>query len=184
MAQVRSFYQNDGGNRNDWLDVALKARQIKGGQSSPSGRVNAYGVGSLLELKAGVAYQSQMVRGQSTHFGLGRQSQADIVRVLWLNGVPQNLIQPPPDRTVCEQQVLTGSCPYLYAWNGKSFEFVTDLLWAAPLGLQVADGALAPCREWEYLKISGEQLVRAKWRVRFADHGGVVGGCVFRSGET
>jgi hypothetical protein len=151
--------RNDGGNQNQWLDVGLKARQVKGGQSSASGRVNAYGLGSLLELKAGVAYQSQMVRGQTTHFGLGQQPRADLVRVLWLNGVPQNLIQPEAKRTVCEQQLLTGSCPYLYAWNGKSFEFVTDLLWAAPLGLQVADGELAPCREWEYLKISGDQLV-------------------------
>jgi tetratricopeptide (TPR) repeat protein len=151
--------RNDGGNQNQWLDVVLKARQVKGGQSSASGRVNAYGLGSLLELKAGVAYQSQMVRGQSTHFGLGRQEKADFVRVLWLNGVPQNLIQPEARRTVCEQQLLTGSCPYLYAWNGKSFEFVTDLLWAAPLGLQVADGELAPCREWEYLRISSDQLV-------------------------
>ncbi len=177
------FFQNDGGNQNGWLDVGLKARQIKGGQSSASGRVNAYGVGSSLDLKAGVAFQAQMVRGQSTHFGLGQQSQADIVRVLWLNGVPQNLIQPSTNRTVCEQQVLTGSCPYLYAWNGESFRFVTDLLWAAPLGLQVADGAAHLPRMGVSQDIK-RPACAAKWRLRFADHGGVVGDSVFRSGET
>jgi hypothetical protein len=55
-------------------------------------------------------------------------------------------------------QLLTGSCPYLYTWNGSEFEFVTDLLWAAPLGLQAADGVLLPWREWEYLKIPGNQI--------------------------
>ena len=57
------FLLNDGGNQNHWLDIVLKARQIKGGQSSPSGRVNAYGVGSLLELKAGVAFQARWFVG-------------------------------------------------------------------------------------------------------------------------
>ena len=60
---------------------------------------------------------------------------------------------------LCEVQILKGSCPYLYAWNGKSFEFVTDLLWASPIGLQLAENVLAPARDWEYLKISAEQLV-------------------------
>jgi hypothetical protein len=154
------IYSNEGGNANQWLDVALKAQQIRGSETSASGRVNAYGVGNLLELKAGTRYQPAVVRGQSTHFGLGRNRSADVVRVLWLNGVPQNIIQPPPERAVCEQQVLTGSCPYLYSWNGRTFEFVTDLLWAAPLGLQAADGVLLPSREWEYIKIPGEKLVK------------------------
>lgn len=149
---------NEGGNRNHWLDVGLVARQMKGGEASASGRVNAHGVGSLLEVKTGARYQQAIVRGPVTHFGLGANSSADVVRVVWLNGVPQNIVQPRSDQIVCELQRLTGSCPYLYAWNGKRFEFVTDLLWGAPLGLQAADGVLMPSREWEYLKIDGEQL--------------------------
>jgi hypothetical protein len=81
-----------------------------------------------------------------------------VVRVLWTNGIPRNVIQPAADQFVCEQQVLLGSCPYLYTWDGEKFTFVTDLLWAAPIGLQFAEGVLAPAREWEYLKVSGEQL--------------------------
>jgi hypothetical protein len=153
-----TVFSNEGGNKNHWLDVSLKARQIKGGEVSASGRVNAHGAGSLLELKAGDHYQPAVVRGQTTHFGLGQRRSADAVRVMWLNGVPQNIVQPAPDQAVCELQVLTGSCPYLYAWNGTKFEFVTDLLWAAPLGLQAAEGVLLPAREWEYLKIPGERL--------------------------
>jgi hypothetical protein len=47
----------------------------------------------------------------------------------------------------------------VYCWNGQRFEFVTDLLWNAPLGLQLADGVLAKDRPWEYLKIPGDRLV-------------------------
>jgi hypothetical protein len=158
-ASTVSVLVNQGGNQYRWLDVSLVARQIKGSETSASGRVNAHGVGSLLELRTDMRYQPAMVRGQATHFGLGRQAAADVVRVMWLNGVPQNIIQPAAERAVCEQQVLTGSCPYLYTWNGSRFEFVTDLLWASPLGLQAADGVLLPWREWEYIKVSGEKLV-------------------------
>ncbi len=155
------FLENQGGNQNHWIDVALQAQQIKGQQLSPSGRVSPYGLGSLLELKAGERYQSRPVRGPSTHFGLGQQNQADVIRIGWLNGVPQNIIRPPTDASVCEQQILNTSCPYLYAWDGERFVFVTDLLWNAPLGLQLAERQLAPWRDWEYLKIPGHQL--AAW---------------------
>jgi hypothetical protein len=46
----------------------------------------------------------------------------------------------------------------LYAWNGERFEFQTDCLWAAPIGLQFAQGVSAPTREWEYLKLDGRRI--------------------------
>jgi hypothetical protein len=149
---------NVGGNKHHWIDVALAGQQIKGQQASPSGRVTPYGVGTLLELKSGERYQARVVRGQTTHFGLGEAPEADVIRIGWLNGVPQNIIRPAADSFICEQQVLNTSCPYLYTWDGEKFVFVTDLLWNAPLGLQLAAGQLAPWRDWEYLKIKGEQL--------------------------
>lgn len=157
------WYVNDGGNANQWIDLALRA------ESDPqqiSQRCNMHGIGSLIELKTGTKYQAQVARRQSTHFGLGsspdgtRQERADVIRVLWTNGIPQNVIQPDAEQAVCQKQrLLKGSCPYLYTWTGDRFEFFTDLLWSAPIGLQWAEGVLAPTREWEYLKIPGEKLV-------------------------
>jgi hypothetical protein len=166
-----TLQENVGGNANHWLDVALQAQQIKGEQISTSGRVSPLGVGSLLELKAERRYQAKPVRGQVTHFGLGQARKADVIRVLWVNGVPQNILQPAADLFVCEQQLLNTSCPYLYTWNGKEFVFATDLLWNAPLGLQFAEGVLAQPREWEYLKIPGEQLVAkdGKYRLQLTE---------------
>ena len=58
-----------------------------------------------------------------------------------------------------KQELLKGSCPYLYTWTGEKYEFFTDLLWAAPIGLQFGEGVIAPTRDWEYLLIPGDRLV-------------------------
>lgn len=152
------WHLNNGGNTNGWLDISLLAQQIKPNEQNYSKRVNHAGIGSTIELKAGGRYQAQVVTGPITHFGLGRQKQADVVRVIWTNGVPRNLINPEPNLHVCEEQKLVGSCPYLYTWNGEKFVFVTDLLWNSPIGLKFAESVVAPWREWEYLKIDGDKL--------------------------
>ena len=148
---------NHGGNENNWIQVRLYA------EPDPMFKVqrsNLYGIGSSVEVKAGSNYQSAMVTSQLTHFGIGKTEQADAVRVLWTNGIPQNLIKPDTRVTFTEkQQLLKGSCPYLYTWTGEKFEFLTDLLWAAPIGLQFGEGVIAPTREWEYLLIPGDRLV-------------------------
>lgn len=146
---------NEGGNQNHWIDVRLRAEEIA---QTPRERCNMHGVGSLLELKAGGLYQCRTVSGPVTHFGLGEFTEADVLRVLWTNGIPHNILAPKVDGVIFEQQQLKGSCPYLYTWDGEKFVFATDCLWASPIGLQFAQGILAPAREWEYLKISHDQL--------------------------
>jgi tetratricopeptide (TPR) repeat protein len=155
----------------EWVDVSVVAEQIKGGDLSASGRVNHYGIGSLLELRSGAHRQRQIIRGPVVHFGLGPQGKADTVRVLWTNGVPENVIEPPPQTFICERQTLKGSCPYLYAWNGEEFAFVTDLLWAAPIGLTDASGAVVPPRAWEHLIIRPDQLAarEGKYELRLTE---------------
>ncbi len=67
-----------------------------------------------------------------------------ILRVIFNNGLTQNVLLPPPDSLVQERQELKGSCPFLYGWDGERFQMITDLLWNAPLGLQVARGQPLP----------------------------------------
>ncbi|MCA9055538.1 MAG: VCBS repeat-containing protein, partial [Planctomycetaceae bacterium] len=149
---------NDAAAKGSWLEIGLLAQQVKGTQSAVSGRVNHYGLGSLVEIRTGAQYQSRVVRGARTHFGLGDTQQPNAVRIVWTNGIPDNVIAPAPRQYLCERQALKGSCPYLYAWNGERFGFVTDLLWGAPIGLVDPRGQLVPCREWEYLLIPGAAL--------------------------
>ncbi len=149
---------NEGGNKNHFLTVKFRGWQVKANEQGASKRVNHYGVGNTVEVKVGHRYQAQIAAGQSTRFGIGPAEKADIVRVLATNGVPQNRIEPKANELICERQVLLTSCPYLYTWNGSRYEFVTDLLWAAPLGLKASQSELVPWRDWEYLKIDGAKL--------------------------
>ncbi|QDU37802.1 hypothetical protein Mal4_21190 [Maioricimonas rarisocia] len=153
-----TLLSNEGGNENGWISVTLASQYVAGGESTQTRRVNHYGYGCTLELKAGDLYQRRPVQRQRTHFGLGGREQADVVRIMWTNGVPQNIMQPATRQLVCEEETPKGSCPFLYTWNGQQFTFVTDLCWAAPLGLIDTRGGLMPCREWEYLLVEGDLL--------------------------
>lgn len=157
-ASESKWVMNEGGNANGWLDVMLIAEQRKPNEQNYSKRVNNLGIGSMIEVRAGGQYQAQVVHSQTTHFGLGSQKNADVMRVLWTNGLPNNLVEPKSNQRIYEEQYLLGSCPYLYSWDGEKFVFVTDLLWNAPLGLKFAEDVVAPWREWEYLKIDGDKL--------------------------
>ncbi len=151
-----SILRNVVGNKNQQLIVVLRADED--GSQRPRERCNMHGVGSLIELKSNGRYQSQIVRGTRTRFGMGSSTGADVMRIVWTNGTPNNVFNAPGKSTVFDQQQLNGSCPYLYTWNGERFEFFTDCLWAAPIGLQFGPGMLAPTRDWEYLKIDGSAL--------------------------
>jgi len=146
--------ENEGGNANGWLDVRLE------GLPSGSGKVNREGVGSLVEVKAGNLYVAQAVTLLPTHVGLGGRSRADVVRCVWTNGIPQNVFDQKARAVVREVQQLKGSCPFVYAFDGKAdrWSFVSDALGRAPIGL-LYDGvhaAGADPREW--LKIDGRRL--------------------------
>ncbi len=89
------------------------------------------------------------------------------MRVIFPNGLTQTIRDPSVDAIVEEEQSLKGSCPYLYAWDGEKFVFMTDCLWAAPLGLQVARGVVAKDRPWEYLKVDGHHVQPRRRRYEF-----------------
>ncbi|MXZ00437.1 CRTAC1 family protein, partial [Candidatus Poribacteria bacterium] len=144
--------QNNGGNQNKWIQFIIE------GITTGNNKVNRDGIGSKLEVKVGDLYQLQYVSEQVSHFGLGAFDKADIVRVVWTNGVPQNVIEPQAKQRILEKQILKGSCPFLYVYDGEKYEFVTDLLWRAPLGLVTSMGFVAPDETRDFVKISGTQI--------------------------
>jgi tetratricopeptide (TPR) repeat protein len=154
---------NEGGNRNHWLDVRLRAL------TTGSGKNNLQGLGAVIEVRAGTAYQFREATAEVTHFGLGRLREADVLRVVWTNGVPQDRLQPGADQRVVEQQLLKGSCPFLYAWTGEGFTFVTDLLWNSPLGLPVAPGVYAHPDPDELVRVDGARPVDGVYRLRVTE---------------
>lgn len=130
------------------------------GRSLNSGRINRHGIGTVVELVTGGRYQSKIVVSQRTHFGFGAAEAVAVARLIWPNGAPQGILDPKAGTAHSELVNLKGSCPFLYTWDGEKYVFVTDCLWAAPIGLQAEFGRLVPSREWEYLKVPGELLRR------------------------
>ncbi len=140
---------NEGGNNNHWLAVRLR------GLTQGNSKNNVLGLGAVVEVRSGRAYQFREATGDVVHFGLGAVARPDFLRVVWTNGVPQNRMAPDTDQWVVEEQLLKGSCPFLYAWDGEDMRFVTDLLWGAPLGLPVAEGVWARADPSELVRVDG-----------------------------
>ncbi|MEP7346586.1 MAG: CRTAC1 family protein, partial [Gemmatimonadaceae bacterium] len=149
--------RNNGGNSNLAVRVALKALR------TGSGKNNVFGIGARLELRAGEIFQTRVVNGRVTHFGLGPHLKADVLRVEWPNGVPQTVYLPGSDQDVVETEMLKGSCAFAYTWDGTGFRFVTDVMWRSalgmPLGLMGTTSRFAPAgASQEYLRIPGSAL--------------------------
>ncbi|MCG8459874.1 MAG: FG-GAP-like repeat-containing protein, partial [Holophagales bacterium] len=144
-----AWLENRGAEEQHWL--ALRLRGLDRGSS----KNNTLGVGSVVEVRVGTAYQYHEARGDVVHVGLGRHPKAAVVRVVWTNGVPQNRIDLEGNRTGVEEQLLKGSCPFLYAWDGERFTFVTDLLWGAPIGLPAAPGVWVSSDASELVRVDG-----------------------------
>lgn len=154
------FLINEGGNQNNWMTVVARGKPDD--SQFKSRRVNAHATGAVIELRCGQQYQSQVIADAKIHVGLGACERPDSVRLLWTDGIPQHVTVPEllrPRIGILAPQILKGSCPYIYTWTGERFEFFSDCLWAAPLGLVQANGELAPTREWENLLVPGESLV-------------------------
>ena len=139
--------RNDGGSRNGWLQVRLEA------VTTGNNKVNIDGIGSKVEVKVDDLYQVKYATEPVSHFGLGSAERADVLRVVWTNGVPQNVIKPEANQRIVEKQVLKGSCPFLYVYDGEEYRFVTDLLWRGPLGMITSIGSVAPDQTADFVKI-------------------------------
>jgi len=60
--------------------------------------------------------------------------------------------------TYKEAQRLSGSCPMIWTWNGREFQFITDVLGVAPLGASSGDGQYFATDHDEYIQIPGYAL--------------------------
>ncbi|MEP6915469.1 MAG: FG-GAP-like repeat-containing protein [Acidobacteriota bacterium] len=123
-------------------------------------RINSFGIGGEIEVRSGLHLQKQIITSPSVHFGLGEADGAEVVRITWPNGALQAEFNVKADQAMTATQRLKGSCPWLFAWNGREMSFVTDLLWRSPLGLRINAQATADVLMTEdWVKVRGDQLV-------------------------
>jgi tetratricopeptide (TPR) repeat protein len=147
---------NQGTKNYHWQIVRPRATNAVGDQ-----RINPFGVGGEMEIRSGLLVQKQPITGPLLHFGLGEQTSVDVIRVVWPNGSVRADFDIKPDQEITLEQRLKGSCPFLFAWNGKQMEFVKDAVpWSSAIGLRIntlGTASVEATEEW--YKIRRDQLV-------------------------
>jgi Flp pilus assembly protein TadD len=157
-----SVLRNDGAERRPAVSVRLVGRVS-----------NRSGVGSKLEVRAGSLSQKLETYAATPApapadilFGLGVRDGADAVRVLWPAGILQTEIgggaagsRVASRLEVEELDRKPSSCPYLFTWNGRAFEFVTDFMGGGEMGYWHAPGVRNHPDPEEYVRIRSDQLV-------------------------
>ena len=145
----------NGGGGNHALRVALT------GLASNRG-----GVGAKIEMRAGSLRQkletsavTPPIAPADVVFGLGPRLQADAVRVIWPSGTLQAELTPTAALAVKELDRKPSSCPFLYAWNGRSFGFITDFMGGGEMGNQEEPGHFNHPDPDEYVRLRDDQLV-------------------------
>lgn len=142
--------RNVGGAANHQFKLRLDGR-----------RSNASGLGVRVEVSAGRWRTSRTIHSLPIEIGTGRHARLDTLAIHWMDLATTN-VDVPVTRTafdVVEPKLPSGSCPYLYAWNGRRFRFVTDILGAAPLGLPLSASRLVPSDPRELIALGDERAL-------------------------
>jgi Tfp pilus assembly protein PilF len=145
-----------GTGRFPYVSVALSGRDRHSSQI----RSNTSGIGAQIAARvdsqwtALATYRAQSGIGQSLQplaIGLGSSPQIDFVAITWSDGVFQSelALAPGAVRRIEETQRQLSSCPVLFAFDGRHFAFVTDLLGVGGLGTQTSPGVYDPPRPRE-----------------------------------
>jgi tetratricopeptide (TPR) repeat protein len=152
---------NPGGNQNHWLRLSLKG--LADNKSAIGTKVEVFSGGNRQKFEI---YGSNGYLGQNSTdivVGLGDAKEADIVRMLWPTGVLQDEINVAGDKqqNITEIDRRGSSCPTLFVWNGKRYEFVADMLGAGVVGHWIGPNQRDIPRPVEWIKI-GRRMIREK----------------------
>ncbi|MCP4148863.1 MAG: tetratricopeptide repeat protein [bacterium] len=141
-------------------------------------RTNASGIGCRLAIRVESrwtvldTFRSNSGPGQGLQpvsAGLGGAKHIDFVSIDWTDGVFQTELNLSAGKKhlLVETQRQLSSCPVLFAWNGKKYEFVSDLLGVGGIGYAVAPGEYAEPRPWENFMFPRELPVPHTDRLKF-----------------
>ena len=149
---------NQGGNQNHSLLIAMKG--VADNKSAIGAKVEVFadGVWQKFEIAGASGYLSQ--GAQQLLAGLGTAEHADLVRILWPTGVPQDETEvgTKSSLNITELDRRGSSCPTLFAWNGEKYEFISDVIGAAVVGHWVSPTAKNNADPDEWIKVEGSQL--------------------------
>ncbi len=150
--------RNVGGNHNHSLRIDLAGLAD-----------NKSGIGTKIEIFSDGNWQKFEVPGASGYLGqgsmeliagLGASEHADVVRLLWPTGVPQDELDLAANKPLplTELDRRGSSCPVLFAWDGHKYTFVSDVIGAGVVGHWISPDARNEPDSDEWTKIDGDLL--------------------------
>jgi Flp pilus assembly protein TadD len=150
------FLWSPGPGRYSFASIKLAGSK----DSESQWRSNASGIGTRLSVRVGSrwtvldTFRNHSGPGQGLQpvtVGLGGAKRIDYIALDWSDGVFQTELDLEAGKIhrVVETQRQLSSCPVLFAWNGKLFEFVSDLLGVGGIGYALGPGEYSPPRPWE-----------------------------------
>ncbi len=159
--------KNEGGNKNNWLRLALKG--LNSNKSAIGTKVEVFSDGIRQKYEI---YGSNGYLGQNSPYltvGLGQAKQADVVRMLWPGGVLQDEIEVAANKQAefTELDRRGSSCPTLFVWDGKHYELVADILGAGVVGHWVAPGERNIPRPTEFVKVDPNMIHEKDGKLSF-----------------
>jgi hypothetical protein len=162
------YYRNIGGNQNNWVALFLQGSNSNKGAIGVKAEVQVGRHWQKLESSGSDGFLTQ--NSPLFHFGLGRKTSVDVVRLIWPNGVLQSEIDRPVNQ-ILELDELDRkgtSCPILYVWDGESYRFQTDFLGGSAYGSLLAPGVYNYPDTDEYVKLRREDLALKDGKVAIA----------------
>jgi tetratricopeptide (TPR) repeat protein len=167
--------RNVGGNKNHFARLDLSGYADNKTALGVKVEIFANGHWQKWELASSVGYQTQPA--PQILVGLGQAEGIDLLRILWPTGVLQDEVDLPKladGRVVIpmkEADRRGSSCPVLFAWDGKRYGLVTDVIGAAVVGHWFTPTRHNTPDPGEWVKVNGAQLARVdgKLSLRFIE---------------
>jgi tetratricopeptide (TPR) repeat protein len=141
---------NKGGEQNHSLKISLKGLAD-----------NKSALGTKVEVFADGLWQKwEVTNTQDIIAGLRGANKADLLRLLWPTGVPQDEIDVPATKRLLltELDRRGSSCPTLFAWDGSKFGFISDVIGAGVVGHWTSPVRRNTPDPDEWIKIDGTRL--------------------------
>jgi hypothetical protein len=149
---------NLGGSRNHSLRIDLAG--LADNKSAIGTKVEVFSNGDWqkFEVTGASGYQSQ--GSMEILAGLGQNDRADVVRLLWPTGVPQDELDMASNKPAALKELdrRGSSCPVLFAWDGSKYTFISDVIGAAVVGHWVSPTSRNKSDTDEWTKIDGDKL--------------------------
>ncbi|MGC1461341.1 MAG: FG-GAP-like repeat-containing protein [Terracidiphilus sp.] len=157
--------RNIGANKNHFVRLDLAGFADNKTALGVKVEVFANGLWQKWELAGASGFQTQAA--PQILVGLGSASKIDLLRILWPTGVLQDEIDLPEQSVIAMKETdrRGSSCPVLFAWDGRRYKFVTDVIGAAVVGHWFTPQRRNIPNPGEWVKVDGANVALAGGKV-------------------